>query len=322
MSDAPPHPAEISVVVQGPVNREVTPRALQSVRKHLPGSEIILSTWANSDTTGLDFDRLVLSDDPGAFPQLHDPRYFYNVNRQIVSTAAGLRVAARPFAMKLRSDMLLSGRGFLDYFNRYPRRSPDYAVFERRVICLTGHDPEQTSSLFMPGDWFNFGLTTDLLRLWDIPLAREPETSRYFQLHPEENRLGEVEVNRFNPEQYIWVQCLSSKFAIPFRHNQDFSEEALRIAEIALSNNLIPLSPRQFNLEAPRHRISWGIWAILYSHAKWVRLYRKHCDPTFHAPVDLSSLPKQIILGALSFRQWLTGRPSGQRPPVRHHLKL
>jgi hypothetical protein len=325
MSQTNHEPAEISVVVQGPVHGpaqgNLTQRALQSIREHLPGSEVILSTWAGSDASGLDYDRLVLSDDPGAYPQPHDPRFHYNVNRQIVSTAAGLRAAGRPLAVKLRSDMLLTGRGFLDYFNRYPKRGAEYTIFEQRVISLTGVNPERHGSLFMPGDWFSFGLTSDLLLLWDIPLAPEPETSRYFQLHPEENRLGESELNRFNPEQYIWVQCLSVKFPIPFRHNQDYSAEAIRVAELALANNLILLSPREINLETPRHRISWGVWATIYSHAEWVRLYRRHCDPAARVPLDWTPAIKRLIQRALALREALTGKPSGVRSPARRYSR-
>lgn len=39
--------ADISVVVQGPVNYEQTKECLKSIRKFLPKSEIILSTWVH-----------------------------------------------------------------------------------------------------------------------------------------------------------------------------------------------------------------------------------------------------------------------------------
>ena len=44
---------EISVVVQGPLDKELTFECLSSIRKWLPGSEIILSSWQNSDTNEL-----------------------------------------------------------------------------------------------------------------------------------------------------------------------------------------------------------------------------------------------------------------------------
>jgi hypothetical protein len=316
-SESRPRAEEISVVVQGPVYENLTARVLRSVREQLPGSELILSTWANSQIEGLEYDQLVLSDDPGGYQQPHDPRYFYNVNRQIVSSAAGLRAAGRRFAVKMRSDMLLRRTGFLDYFNRYPKRHLDYALFAQRVITPVGVNPERGCSLFMPNDWFSFGLTTDVLCLWELPLAPEPETSRYFGIHPEENRLGEADLNRFNPEQYIWVHCLSKKFRIPFRHNQDFSEEAIRVAELALANNIILLTSTEIGLETPRHGSPTSAWAASYSHVEWVRLYRRYCDPAARVPFDFARPFKALALKALALRERLTGRPGGVRPPAR-----
>ena len=56
---------DISIVVQGAVDPKNTPKCLTSIRKYLPGAEIILSTWEGTDCTGLDYDVLVLNKDPG-----------------------------------------------------------------------------------------------------------------------------------------------------------------------------------------------------------------------------------------------------------------
>ena len=98
-------PKDISVVVQGPVvgkpdwppSKRLTERCLASIRRHLPGAEIILSTWAGSPVDGLDFDRLVECQDPGGV-LLHEHKgrkIFFNCSRQIVSTREGLRAATR-----------------------------------------------------------------------------------------------------------------------------------------------------------------------------------------------------------------------------------
>ena len=91
---------EISVVVQGaisgkstdPEHYQITKKVLQSIRKYLPGAEIILSTWKGSDVKGLDYDQLVESDDPGAvlLGEYNGVKAFNNLNRQIVSSKAGL----------------------------------------------------------------------------------------------------------------------------------------------------------------------------------------------------------------------------------------
>ena len=51
---------DISVVVQGAIDKFNTPKCLKSIRKVLPRAEIVLSTWEKSDVNGLDYDILVL----------------------------------------------------------------------------------------------------------------------------------------------------------------------------------------------------------------------------------------------------------------------
>lgn len=313
--------SEISVIVQGPVygpaHEHLTRRALESARRQLPGCETILSTWVGTDVAGLAYDRLVLSEDPGGVPQAHDPRFFFNVNRQIVSTSAGLRAATRPYALKLRSDMLLTGTGFRAFFHRFPRRHREYALFSQRVITGPAANPHRHAALFMPGDWFSFGLLEDVRMLWEVPLAPEPETSRYFELHPEEHAAGERELCRYNPEQYIWVQALAKRFEIPFRHALDFSPGVLRIAELALVDNLIPLEPEAIGLATPRHTVSLGAQAAWYTHGEWRRLYQRYCDPAARVPPDMAQWRRRLIVHGLRVRERWLGKYSGLRslPP-------
>jgi hypothetical protein len=203
-------PSDISVVVQGPLYEGLTREAVASVRRHLPGAEVIYSGWSGSDASSLQADQVVLSEDPGGRPHPHDPRFLYNTNRQIVSTRAGLQAAARPYAVKLRSDHLLTSAQFLQYGDRFPKRGADYAVFEHRVIVsdIYTQNPQRGPYLFHPSDWFHFGLTRDLLLLWDLPFAPEPESTEYFRLHPEEKTRDVPELVRYPTEQYNWLHCL------------------------------------------------------------------------------------------------------------------
>lgn len=123
----------ISVIVQGPIHPQesLTKRVLESVRTHLPNAELILSTWKGSDVSGLDCDVLLLNDDPGAINGNN------NVNRQIVSTRNGLQKASRQYAVKLRTDTLLTGTGFLEVFDRDTERREDFKVFQHKVVIPT-----------------------------------------------------------------------------------------------------------------------------------------------------------------------------------------
>ena len=55
---------DISVVVQGAITN-YTKLCLESIRKYLPGAEIILSTWDDSNIDRLDYDVVIFNKDPG-----------------------------------------------------------------------------------------------------------------------------------------------------------------------------------------------------------------------------------------------------------------
>lgn len=318
MTPQPIPSAEISVVIQGPLYREadLTRRAVESAREHLPGAEIIYSGWQGAETSGLACDRIVLSEDPGGRPHLHDPRYLHNTNRQIVSTLAGLREATRRYAVKMRSDHLLTGADFLEYFDRFPKRGTGYVMFEHRVIVadIYTKSPDRSPALFHPSDWFHFGLTSDLLLLWDLPPPPEPESTEYFNRHPEENLHRFPELAQYTPEQYDWVHCLRKRYEIPFRHNYDFSAEALRIANLALANNFIILELAQIGLSAPRHPFLQGGISDCYTHGDFLRLYQRCCDPALRLSPDFVRVKRDLVILALRVRELLLKKPSGRRP--------
>ena len=86
--------SEISVVVQGGLS-DVTEQCIQSLRILFPNAEIILSTWADGKAIKINADKTVLSLDPGAVVCDKVTGTWNNVNRQIVSTQAGLAAVTR-----------------------------------------------------------------------------------------------------------------------------------------------------------------------------------------------------------------------------------
>jgi len=275
---------DISFVVQGPVNREVTPLCLTALREHFPQSEIVLSTWEGTDTRDLAYDTLVLSADPGAvlsmapdFPIVcHN-----NGNRQLVSTKAGLRAASRPFAAKLRSDLLLQGSGWLEHWDRYPHRSADWRMFQERVIIgnLYARNPRRDiPKPFHPSDWFMFGLRDDLLLLWDVDLEPEPESSHWFRTRPKPSSIPRLtDTRRYYAEQYLWKTLMLKFGNIRFEDLADASDENIRLTRLTFANNLIILEAEQFPLLIPKGlpRRTWRY--ACYTHREWNRLYQQYC---------------------------------------------
>ena len=110
---------KISFIVQGPViNTEAitTIQVVDSIRFFYPSAEIILSTWENENTTGIGYDKIVINKDPGCFQR--NDGLLINVNRQIVSTYEGLKVAENNFVVKLRTDTKIISNGIFEVLSK------------------------------------------------------------------------------------------------------------------------------------------------------------------------------------------------------------
>jgi hypothetical protein len=284
---------QISFVVQGPVDKTlqqstgkpVTESCIESLRTWFPGSTIILSTWEGADVSGLDYDALVLSADPGAwnFMLPGDPRVLRsNGNRQIVSTRAGLKHVGTRFAAKVRSDVVLSGNAWLDLWDKFPRRAPEWRMFRERIVTgnLYARNPlREVPKPFHPSDWFMFGLTEDLLLLWDIDLEPEPESSYWFRSRPHPKCMSEShDTRRYQAEQYLWKTLLEKFGPIQFDNLADATPENIRLTQLTFANNLIILDAAQLPLMIQKHGTPRRMWRYCcYSHREWARLYRRYC---------------------------------------------
>ena len=176
----------------------------------MPDAEIILSTWEGVGTEGLDFDELVLSKDPGYIRM--ENGWTTNVNRQIVSTRNGLSKASRLYAVKIRTDTIITGTGFLDILRVAPERLPEWAIFSERILILDKYtrDPSLFPFLHHPSDIFQFGLTKDLIQLWS-PLLTNPDIIQPWSENNPKPFLTPMDdnifCNKYIDEQYIWLQC-------------------------------------------------------------------------------------------------------------------
>lgn len=214
---------DISVVIQGPVDwgvsakfsRPTTLFLTRSIRRLLPDSEIILSSWEGQKVDGLHYDRLLLSKDPG--PQGVWPSFTpNNVNRQIRSTLLGLKQVSTPYCLKIRADIILLNAHFVDlFFGLSPISGPN-AVFEYPILAnnLTSRNTAailerlpDNPILFHPSDHVHFGKTNDLLKLWDVPFQTDKD-SFYYMDRTQPNRWRAHELSRLAPEQHLLVNAL------------------------------------------------------------------------------------------------------------------
>jgi len=276
----------LSFIIQGPVLRKregssfSTADCIDSIRARFPASEIVVSTWDTSDVSGLACDTVVRSRDPGATSCVVSGARSYNVNRQIISTSAGLKASTRPYAAKMRGDLLVTGRGFLDRFQCGQPRHPQMRIFCSRILAVSyyARDPRIFPLLFHPSDIFQFGAREDLLKLWDLPLAPEPETARWLEARPRpvpDYRPNEL--HRYTPEQYIWISCLARHgIDVQMDHPYQLSAGDLARSELSLANNFLFAEPRRLGIRLPGRLRVIDPFSV-YGYRDWLLLQRRCC---------------------------------------------
>lgn len=297
----------ITVVVQGPVQAlkgrdqedGITVKCLNSIREYLPGAKIILSTWPNQNLQGLDYDQLVLCDDPGPnirqYKQNGEPRY-YNNNRQIISTSEGLKQVNTKYAMKLRSDNYLTSNDFVRLQAKFRKRCDEYKFLQERVVMSNVFARQYSKGhkvAFHLNDFFYFGLTDDLLTMWDLPLVKDfipSEKQAYHDSHP--NYVIDC-------AQLFWLMALN-KFDtnIQLKHLLDNSKDKLMQSNICYANNVVIASPEEIGLGLctrflRKSRVSKpkGKCSHIYFY-EWQVLYKKYCDPKFKVECSIKDKMK------------------------------
>jgi hypothetical protein len=281
--------SEISVIVQGPIfgnsmditKLRYTLLSLKSIRKYLPGAEIILSTWFDSDISDLDYDYLVLNSDPGKIDVISDGnRIPYNINRQIVSTKNGILKSNRKYILKIRSDVVLKGDKIIKLFDIYTKRCENFKLLSKRVITsnVSAFNPNKNDRrVFNPSDWIYFGLRSDILKIWNIDLMNLDELDMKIS-----EGLYDQKYN-ISGEQFLWLNLIKKEININLPYMRYITDELVKTSEISIVNNLVIYSNSELRIESKKYLnnssfIKFKNYSVYYSHQEWKQLYKKYCD--------------------------------------------
>lgn len=285
--------ANLSIIFQGPVfgktgdpeKNRLTRNSLKSARRWFPHAELILSTWeqfgGDEYTSELDFDHLVLNRDPGSALRKDSPPTFHNVNRQIVGTLNGLRRASRPLAVKIRSEMEFRHAGILAYFGRYRHFDEKYRIFSERV-CVSQRTTINPRRLYpLPHhvcDWFYFGLTSDLMNLFDIPLFPEPLYTQWYKTHPKPaNDFDPPNFCRYMPEDYLWSEFLKKHKTIHHEYYSHIAPGIIEESERYIANNTVVLPAGQLGAVSQKYSGYAGHCLLkCYTFREWEGMYNQY----------------------------------------------
>lgn len=285
--------SDITVVIQGPIHHSsgissetgLTSRSISAIRKYFPGAVIVLSTWIGQEAEDLTYDKLVLSQDPGpTIVKYHKngSPHTVNVNRQIVSTLAGLKAVETKYAMKLRSDNVLNSARLKNLLLRYPKRASEHKLTKERIISSNVFAKEYSQGLpipFFPSDFFQFGRSEDLLALWDIPLIEDYQYDK---------KLAGKRQSKLYPwpdlhvEQTLWLSFINKYIPIQMPHKFGTGRKQLKLSRKIIANNLIIAERAELDLEVPeRLNQNDGAPYTHYTLKRWEQLYKNFVDPGF-----------------------------------------
>lgn len=279
---------DISVVVQGAVTDD-TKKCLKSIRNTLPNSPIILSTWKDCKLDELDYDVLVQSEDPGAFPcDAIDNSVMNNVNRQIVSSKEGVARCKTKYCIKMRTDFVLNDNGFLSFFGIFKRYDNAYKFVNERIVACNLYSRNTRFPIkdlvmpYCPSDFFFFGLTEDIYALFNRDVITSIDEKMYFELHPEKKKLlnSPNSLCQFMPEQTIWMGFIS-KFIneLDCSCRDEITENNTITTEKTFANNLVLCSPKQLGIDSLSPTLfSKGIPENCLTHEDWLDLYGYYCE--------------------------------------------
>jgi hypothetical protein len=273
---------EVTFIVQGPTcgkkEEKFAQYSCESIRSFFPQSRIILSTWVGQNLQNIDYDKLVLSQDPGAEVVIDSSQTLNNVNRQIVSTFAGISSSETKYSIKIRSDLIFINNNLLSILDKRPVKKSKFSedFLDEYVVVSNVTTINPSVSLVLPHhpcDWIYAGLTTDLYQIWDIDLMPK-SWFRYYSNNPwpkdvwhEKNYLS-----LFRPESYIWSSFLKKYKKINFMSSFDSSPINLANSNKIIALNLMVQTNKSIGIKSLKNRITNITLIPSYTEKEWSKL--------------------------------------------------
>jgi len=237
-------PATISVVVAGTLRASSgrpppdLDACLRSIARHLPGAEVILSTW-RGEAPALP-SGVALVEQPPPPPIVDANGNSCNLHRQVAAVRGGLARATRPYVLKLRPDLALTGPEIATLAEPPAAAEHPQRLFRARVTTTTlvTRDPLRHPMLFHPSDMVQLGRAGDIRAYWDHPPMPEAALRR---VGPHRNPLGSVAgftSLRCVPEQALCLAWLARHgLEVAMRHPCDGDAARLALSEAVLAAN-------------------------------------------------------------------------------------
>lgn len=295
---------DLTFVVQGYYDLNITNVVVESIREFFPDSEIIISTWNGIFVNDVSVDKVIHNNDPGSHFCDFGKTYL-NLNRQLVSSRNGILNASRDFIIKIRSDLKFTSSSIINLINRslyeFNNYNLEFKILESRVLVadVTSVNPRLSKEMpYHICDWFYFGKREDIISLFALPNFNENEIANWFKNgnYPKNNH--RITFTRFAPEQLLSFSYILTKFDFKFDHSYDISNGNILNSEMLIVNNFIIFSLHDLGLFSLKHKeFPRYVRSQMYSFKDWKFLYNKLVlKKPFSFNVSFISLIDSIII--------------------------
>lgn len=231
--------------MQGPADAE-TAGIIKTYRKKFPNSEIILSTWEGINQHSPEIDKIIANKDPGNLISKKDPLINCNINRQIVSSKAGVNAASRDYILKVRSDIAAKNSSIIKKYNQY-----DDGGGRILIGNSSAKNPDGLyKAYFHFSDWYMLSNKKNIIDLFEIPLmqqddmdvSNETENIKYYTLMS-------VPKQKYSAETYIWKHYIEKRYGVKIEYEFDVNKKIISAQEQMLKKNLIIINNKDSGLQ-------------------------------------------------------------------------
>jgi len=272
-------------VVFDSVGRNLTQNLIESITLHFPNSPIIFSTWESENVDFASGVKLIVSKDPGSGIRFLGSKEKNNINRQIISTRAGLTEVVTELVVKLRSDLIIDNKRLEKIIQNLPKTlNHRLSIFDNYVVVLDRltFSPEKKDNFTLHvTDMLQAGRTSDVMKMWNIKTMTLEQEVFYQNFTPEELALVGNHLPEFRAEQYFWNQLIEKElgFGIQFTLDRTLPSE-IRVEEL-FKFNIIPFRFPTLGISIQKETYKWSkedSWVssiYAFTFFDWLRFARK-----------------------------------------------
>jgi len=267
------------------VGRNLTRNLIESILLHFPNSPVIFSTWESENVEFAFGVKLVTSKDPSSEIRFLGSKEKNNINRQIVSTLAGLNEVKTDLVVKLRSDLIVDNDRLGKLIQKIPKTlNHPLTIFSNYVIVLdrlTFSPAKKDNFTLHVTDMLQAGRTSDIIKIWNIQTMTLEQEVFYQSSTPEQLALVGNHLPEFRAEQYFWNELIKKELGFGIQSSLDrILPNNIRVEEL-FQFNIVPMRFPTIGISIQKETYEWSkedSWIssiYAFTFADWLRFARK-----------------------------------------------